>query len=86
MLPTHLDLTLDGLAEDKIELLGDRVSQFVAFSPLPKLNNDIKKRRGWDGKSYTSFYKMAPIVLRDLLTEDERLCWYVVIVRFAAKN
>lgn len=56
-------------------MLAKRVANFPAFPPLPKLNSDIQARKGWDGKSYTAFYKMAVIVFWGIIDGDERQCW-----------
>jgi hypothetical protein len=67
--------SLKATDEGKIKKLATLVASFPAFTALPKLNSDIELRSGWDGKSYMSFYKMAVIIFRDILDNDERLCW-----------
>ena len=79
LVPIHLNLTLKTLKinnEGKIKDLAELVCNFPAFAPLPKLNSDIEDRKGWDGKSFTSFFKMAVVIFRDILEGDERKCWY----------
>lgn len=58
------------------QLLAQRISTFPPLAPLPSLNSDVIDRKGWDGKSYMAFYKMAVIVLRELIPADAMLCWY----------
>lgn len=80
LVPIHLDLTIAAMkleGNEKLKKLADLVASFPAFTPLPKLNSDLEARKGWDGKSYTSFYKMAVIVFRETLDGDKRKCWYV---------
>jgi hypothetical protein len=79
LIPIHLDFTVASLKaknEQDVRRVAERVAAFPAFAPLPKLNADIEERRGWDGKSYTSFYKMAVIIFRGILAGEEMQCWY----------
>ncbi len=62
-----------------VETLKLRIQSFPSFSELAKLNDDIVERKGWEGKSLTAFYRMALVVFRGLLEDDQMDCWYVSV-------
>jgi hypothetical protein len=59
-----------------VELIGQRIMNFPNMPNLPSLNADIVERKGWEGKAYLAFYKMALFAFCGLLGGDAMLCWY----------
>lgn len=78
LIPYHIDCTLKTLTASQVKLIGLRIAAFPALPGLPSLNSDILERRGWEGKAYTAFYRMALVVFRGELTSNAMLCWYIL--------
>ena len=75
LLPLHIDCTLATMESTAIYALNARIQNFPNFSDLTRLSADIVERKGWEGKSYMAFYRMALIIFRGLLPENQMDCW-----------
>lgn len=75
LIPYHTDCTLATLTNDEIAIVNERIVAFPPLPNLPSLNADVEERKGWEGKAYTAFYRMALFTFRGLLSAEAMLCW-----------